>query len=67
MIGQDDEVDELEEDDDEEYAFEGPSTVRLIYWDTSHKPLSAYNYSGICCTDWPQNQTQCRRRKATRR
>lgn len=30
MIVQDDEVDELD-DDDEDYGFEGPSTVRLIY------------------------------------
>ena len=30
MIVHDDEVDELD-DDDEEYAFEGPSTVRSIY------------------------------------
>jgi len=30
MIGHDDEVDELE-DDDEDYGFDGPSTVRSIY------------------------------------
>jgi hypothetical protein len=29
MLGQEDEVDELE-DDDEDYGFEGPSTVRLV-------------------------------------
>jgi hypothetical protein len=29
MIVRDDEVDELE-DDDEEYGYEGPSTVRLV-------------------------------------
>jgi len=29
MIGQDDEVDELE-DDDEDYGYDGPSTVRLL-------------------------------------
>lgn len=30
MIGQEDEVDELE-DDDEDYGFEGPSTVRSVF------------------------------------
>lgn len=50
MIGQEDEVDELD-DDDEDYGFDGPSTVRSVF--ATGQLLSICNSTGFCHTDGP--------------